>query len=411
MYDWYDDYDYYYPPSDDNLAYEQPYYPPSDDNLGYEGGYNPEYTYDYDSITEIPNNAQPGQEGYGWRYFSDGTVIAPNGTYYYRETPDSDYKVVWSPNNTSGIGSSLFKAITGAFQKPGGGTDWRKVAGLLGGAAGLTGLGSLTQAQDTGPKGYQGGIPSYSLVRERVEDTYDPNRRPGSGGRRYFSDTTYAKPETLEAARTAAQEQAAGLAALNASNPANQYITQPPAQTSPPAETQPAAARPASKVIEDIPVPSYDDISIGGPVTPEQLKAQRYNDADTEAQQRLMLEQAANDGINAALPINNPQTTTNLPMAYNQGGIAALKEGKYLRGATDGMSDELRTTIDGKQPAALSHGEFVIPADVVSHLGNGNSDAGAKKLYEMMDRIRQARTGTTKQGREINPNKFLPKAR
>jgi hypothetical protein len=367
MYDWYDDYDYYYPPSDDNLgydyvaddnlAYEQPYYPPSDDNLGYEGGYNPEYTYDYASITEIPNASKPGEPGYGWRYYSDGTVIAPNGTYYYRETPDSDYKVVWSPNNTSGIGSSLFKAITGAFQKPGGGTDWRKVAGLLGGAAGLTGLGSLTKAQDTGPKGYQGGIPSYSLVRERVEDTYDPYRRPGSGGRRYFSDTTYAKPETLEAARTAAQEQAAGLAALNAANPANQYATlidplYPPAQTSPPAETQPAAARPASKVIEDLPVPTY-----------------------------------------------------------NQGGLAALKEGKYLRGATDGMSDELRTTIDGKQPAALSHGEFVIPADVVSHLGNGNSDAGAKKLYEMMDRIRKARTGTTKQGREINPNKFLPKAR
>ena len=342
----------YYPPSDDNLGYEQPYYPPSDDNLGYEGGYNPEYTYDYASITEIPNNAQPGQEGYGWRYFSDGTVISPTGTYYYRETPDSDYKAVWSPNNTSGIGASLFKSITSAFQKPGGGTDWKKVAGALGGVAGLTGLGSLTKAQDTGPKGYQGGIPSYSLVRERVENTYDPTRRPGSGGRRYFSDTTYAPAAGVEAARTAAQEQAAGLAALNASNPANQYITQPPAQTPPPAETQPAAARAASAVIEDLPVPTY-----------------------------------------------------------NQGGIAALKEGKYLRGATDGMSDELRTTIDGKQPAALSHGEFVIPADVVSHLGNGNSDAGAKKLYEMMDRIRKARTGTTKQGREINPNKFLPKAR
>ncbi|NDG33550.1 hypothetical protein EB118_26280, partial [bacterium] len=59
--------------------------------------------------------------------------------------------------------------------------------------------------------------------------------------------------------------------------------------------------------------------------------------------------------------------------------------------------------------AALSDGEFVIPADVVSHLGNGNSNAGAKRLYEMMDRIRGARTGNAKQGKQINPNKFLPR--
>jgi hypothetical protein len=89
---------------------------------------------------------------------------------------------------------------------------------------------------------------------------------------------------------------------------------------------------------------------------------------------------------------------------YALGGMA---KGRYLQGTTDGMADELRTSIDGHQPAALSHGEFVMPADVVSHLGNGNSDAGAKKLYQMMDRIRQARTGTKKQGKEINPDKFM----
>jgi len=51
--------------------------------------------------------------------------------------------------------------------------------------------------------------------------------------------------------------------------------------------------------------------------------------------------------------------------------------------------------------------EFVIPADVVSHLGNGSSEAGAKALYRMMDRVRQARTGTKKQGKQINPEKYL----
>ena len=73
------------------------------------------------------------------------------------------------------------------------------------------------------------------------------------------------------------------------------------------------------------------------------------------------------------------------------------------------MADQLRTTIEGTQPAALSDGEFVVPADVVSHLGNGNSDAGAEQLYAMMDKIRMDRTGTTEQGREINPNQYMPR--
>jgi hypothetical protein len=107
-------------------------------------------------------------------------------------------------------------------------------------------------------------------------------------------------------------------------------------------------------------------------------------------------------GINYGGDVNYTQRAA-------QGGLMGMAHGgQYLQGNTDGMADKLRTSIDGKQPAALSHGEFVIPADVVSHLGNGNSDAGAKKLYGMMDKIRQARTGTKKQGKEINPDKFMP---
>ena len=90
---------------------------------------------------------------------------------------------------------------------------------------------------------------------------------------------------------------------------------------------------------------------------------------------------------------------------YAQGGMA---KGRYLQGETDGMADKLPARIGQDQPAALSHGEFVIPADVVSHMGNGNSDAGAKKLYQMMDKIRMARTGNKKQGKRINPDKFMP---
>ena len=95
-------------------------------------------------------------------------------------------------------------------------------------------------------------------------------------------------------------------------------------------------------------------------------------------------------------------------MGYAKGGVPTKPQGTYLRGETDGMADQIKATIDGKQPARLAHGEFVVPADVVSHLGNGNSDAGAKQLYKMMDRIRMARTGTKQQGKEIDPNKFAP---
>ena len=94
---------------------------------------------------------------------------------------------------------------------------------------------------------------------------------------------------------------------------------------------------------------------------------------------------------------------------YAHGGIAGAHKGYYLGGKTDGMADDVPARIDGNQEARLSDGEFVIPADVVSHLGNGNSDAGADQLHSMMGNIRQARTGNPKQGKEIDPQQFMPK--
>jgi len=98
--------------------------------------------------------------------------------------------------------------------------------------------------------------------------------------------------------------------------------------------------------------------------------------------------------------------------SYAGGGLAALggysDGGRMLKGPGDGMSDSIPATIAGKQPARLANEEFVVPADVVSHLGNGSSDAGAKQLYKMMERVRKARTGNKKQGKQINPNKYMP---
>jgi len=95
-----------------------------------------------------------------------------------------------------------------------------------------------------------------------------------------------------------------------------------------------------------------------------------------------------------------------------QYGIVKMAAGgmppRFLSGGGDGMSDSIRANIDGAQEARLADGEFVIPADVVSHLGNGSSKAGATQLYAMMDRVRKARTGNPKQGREIKPTKLMP---
>jgi hypothetical protein len=101
--------------------------------------------------------------------------------------------------------------------------------------------------------------------------------------------------------------------------------------------------------------------------------------------------------------------------AMARGGISDLgsysdyaRGGRMLKGPGDGMSDSIPASIAGKRPARLATEEFVVPADVVSHLGNGSSDAGAKQLYAMMDKVRQARTGRKSQGREINPQKYMP---
>jgi hypothetical protein len=82
--------------------------------------------------------------------------------------------------------------------------------------------------------------------------------------------------------------------------------------------------------------------------------------------------------------------------------------GQLLSGPGNGMSDDIPASIGGKQPARLADGEFVIPADVVSGIGNGSTGAGADELYKLLDRVRLARTGSDKQGREISPMKYLP---
>jgi hypothetical protein len=314
----------------------------------------------YDFGYGDPEEYQSGNNYYDFGYgdpeeyqssdwnFWDSIGIDPDSISTDGASPSNDE--IWEQIQGGGswlsnLPQTALNALKGAFTKKVNGkdvTDWRAITGAAGGLYGLY------QSQQKPEKtGYQGGIPKYEAVREKVANTYDPNRRPGSTAQDYFSSTKFVAPEGAEAARTAAKEEAAGLEALNKSNPARQEraVLQAGAEKK---EAEKSEVKPASSVIDAVPVPKYAS-----------------------------------------------------------GGIAGMAKGRYLGGATDGMADKIPARIGGKQEARLSHGEFVIPADVVGHLGNGNSEAGAKRLYEMMDRIRKARTGSTKQGKQINPNKFL----
>jgi len=120
---------------------------------------------------------------------------------------------------------------------------------------------------------------------------------------------------------------------------------------------------------------------------------------------------AQNGDYNAMIALNKINNTPNQNYASG-GGISTLGSysdgGRLLKGPGDGMSDSIPAKIGGKQEARLADGEFVIPSDVVSGLGNGSTDAGAKHLYKMMDKVRHARTGRKSQGKQIRAEKYLP---
>jgi hypothetical protein len=101
--------------------------------------------------------------------------------------------------------------------------------------------------------------------------------------------------------------------------------------------------------------------------------------------------------------------------ALARGGVSHLGDysdgGRLLKGPGDGVSDSIPAMIGSKQPARLADGEFVVPARIVSELGNGSTDAGARKLYAMMDRVQKARGKTTGKGKiakNTRTDKYLP---
>jgi hypothetical protein len=342
-------------------------------------------------------------------------------------------------------------------------------------------------------------IPRFRAERAVVPGTYDPLRRPGSSGQRYFSDMQYANPNmaqrifdpkaegyetqvdydkrfnrsmdnATDAARAANTAQVTDLQAANLANLARQQ--RPAAQTLTDEEViktftdiqnNPAYNTERKQIGQSVGamnrynvsperasslmnVPLSDVNEMMGPyyrafgeAKPEGIAnlLSKQTELVSEASRRLpvgmtpaqrsvtgALNDAPNDMVARLLGMGifTPETAAQFYQSrypgltaeqvqeamgqygYAQGGNV---NGYYLGGPTDGMADQIPATINNMQPAALSDGEFVIPADVVSHLGNGNSNSGAQQLYGMMDKIRKARTGSTEQGRQIDANKFL----
>jgi hypothetical protein len=328
-----------------------------------------------------------------------------------------------------------------------GNLNLKTLAGIGGGILGALGA----NTPNIKKVGYQGGIPKYDAVRNMVNapPTRAQGYRPGQGGINYGGDVSFvprgtgasmaaAQPsQTINQAPAGAAGIMAGLAGMGGSA---DYIDRKNLLPPPPMSLaderriqdmrsknlsidsflnpqRPATAQPISrddpfyqsaeyKAFQNDPSnmtgtmdmydsPYFGRMSSGSVGSAMDAAYEKYKNIAPRQNQQIP---AMFNQFNS-LPIEN---------RFAQGGLMGLASGRYLQGETDGMADKIPAKIGQDQPAALSHGEFVIPADVVSHLGNGNSDAGAKKLYSMMDKIRTARTGTKKQGKEINPDKFMP---
>jgi len=118
----------------------------------------------------------------------------------------------------------------------------------------------------------------------------------------------------------------------------------------------------------------------------------------------------------ATVPVDTEINFTPMVQAAGGGmmhsGIASLggysDGGQLLRGPGDGVSDDIPATIGNKQPARLADGEFVVPARIVSELGNGSTEAGARKLYAMMDRIKASRSKAKNIAANTKADKHLP---
>ncbi len=256
---------------------------------------------------------------------------------------------------------------------------------LLLGLGSVYGLGQM--GGDPPVVGYQGGIPDYKTMRTRVPNTFDPNRRPGSGGQRYFTDITRLPggaddlQNQVNLTQVAQDEEAAGLAALNKANLAQQTIPITPTGNQ-------TINQPASSVTS-----MYNPQAIIDGVSGNYLANMAKGGLADFAHKRGY-KLGGLDSLNKQV----------------FGGLNTFKgmDSGMLSSSDDGMADTIDAQV-GNDPVKLAGGEYIMDAEIVSMLGNGNTDAGAKVLDGFREDVRMAKKGTPTQAEEINPSKFLNK--
>lgn len=243
---------------------------------------------------------------------------------------------------------SLVKSGGEAFKKYIYNPDTKEVNGAGLGTLALALYNTLGGGNKVQTGGYSKPVPQMTAVRQAVPYTHDPNRVPGSAGRRYFSDITFVpQGGDVSAAQAAAQTQAQGLAALPQA--------QQPVQASVPA-TPVTWNKPATQMAEGGKVPEFQGHLESGGFVMNGASVRGAGNGDREQ------------------------------------GLQALHQSlgaQAIRGPGTETSDSIPTTIDGQQPAAVANGEAYVPRDKVAQIGGGNVERGADKLMKMMDRLRE----------------------
>lgn len=325
----------------------------------------------YGSVGRASTSSTEDADGNKTYTYSDGSTVTKDAAGNVTGMTGGETSKGWL-EILGALPSKAGEALKKLVVKPDGSLNLANIG------SGLKAIATLGLSSAPNQPGYNVPIPELSMTRQQVMPT-DPNRRPGSAGLQYFTDPKYAKlgDTTAQSAAGAADiTQAAGIRAAR------------PADTAAAVNPYAGKMKPAFMT-----TPATNPMAAAAPAEGEKPLAVPTATLPDWAQPKPKPVPTGTEGINMA-----------------QGGLASFAKGgnNYLQGSTDGMADKLDTTIDNKQAAKLSHGEFVIPADVVSHLGNGNSEAGAERLYDMMAKIRKARTGNSEQGKRINPDKFMP---
>jgi len=248
------------------------------------------------------------------------------------------------------------------------------------GAAGISALGGMQPDNFDEIESETGLIRPYQYNREKIPSAFEdaPGEPMSSKERRYFTDSyTPLQPY-------AAPGKEYGKDGILSAMPG---IGQPQYM----ANGGPVEAMSDANAIGDNTGYPQSDIRMGAYATPYQQPIPRN-----------VVSGAQDAGV-------DPYTGQ---VQFAKGGLSDLggysDGGQLLRGSGDGVSDSIPASIGDKQPARLADGEFVVSADVVSGLGNGSTEAGARQLYAMMDRVRKARTGTKKMGKKVNADKLAP---